>query len=45
MIDGVELHHGTADQLLERGVLERLFDDTPLSFDRASRTVRLRSGE
>lgn len=44
MIDGGELHHGTADQLLERGVLERLFDGTPLSFDRASCTVRLRSG-
>ncbi len=42
MIDSGRFFYGTARTLSSSGVLQRLFDNTPLTFDPASRSIKLR---
>ncbi len=42
LLEGGRFYYGTTDMLTESGDLGRLFEDTPLTFDTATRNVRLR---
>lgn len=42
MIDRAHFFHGTTDMLISSGELDRLFENTSLTFDPVSRNVRLR---
>ncbi len=44
MIEGGRFYYGTTEMLIADGTLDRLFADTALAFDPATRNVRLRHG-
>lgn len=42
MIEGGKFHYGTAEMLMEEGVMQRIFESTQIEFDRARGNVRLK---
>ena len=42
MIEGGKFHYGTAEMLMEEGVMQRIFENTQIEFDRERGNVRLK---
>lgn len=42
MIEGGKFHYGTAEMLMEEGVMQRIFESTQIEFDRERGNVRLK---